>query len=68
MIGPNQQLNGIYTPIYLGNPLIQFFNNGDFGSIDPADDITNSLSAKLIDFLPCLKAGFCLRNSLTLLF
>jgi len=68
MIAQNQALRGSYTPIYLGNPLIQFFNNGDFGSIDPADDITNMLSAKLMDFLPCLKSGFCLRNSLTLMF
>jgi hypothetical protein len=68
MIAQNQALTGSYTPIYLGNPLIQFFNNGDFGSIDPADDITNLFSAKLMDFLPCLKSGFCLRNSLTLLF
>ena len=68
MIAQNQALRGTYTPIYLGNPLIQFFNNGDFGSIDPSDDITNLFSAKLMDFLPCLKSGFCLRNSLMLLF
>jgi len=68
MIAQNQVLRGTYTPIYLGNPLIQFFNNGNFGSIDPADDITNLFSTKLMDFLPCLKSGFCLVNSIILLF
>ena len=68
MLHPNQILNGAYTPVYLGNPLFQFFmNTNKFGSIDPVDDITNLYSAKLMDFLPCVKAGFLLRNSLTLL-
>jgi hypothetical protein len=69
MIDPNQALLGTYAPIYLGNSLCQFFMNTDkFGSIDPIDSITNMFSAKLLDFLPCVKAGFLLRNSITLLF
>ena len=39
-----------------------------FGSIDPVDDITNTYSSKLMDFLPCVKAGFLLYRSLTSLF
>lgn len=69
MIDPNRLLTGTYAPIYLGNSLCQFFTNTDkFGSIDPIDSITNMFSAKLLDFLPCVKAGFLLRNSITLLF
>jgi len=62
-------LKGIYVPVYLGDSLCQFFNNTDkFGSIDPIDNITNIYSSKLMDFLPCVKAGFLSRNSVIILF
>lgn len=68
MIDPNTKLTGSYNAVYLGDSLCQFFSNTNkFGSVDPIDDITNMFSAKLIDFLPCLKDGFVLRNSLILL-
>jgi hypothetical protein len=62
-------LTGAYAPIYLGEPLFKFFNNTNkFGSIDPIDRETNMFSTKLMDFLPCVKAGFASYNSITLLF
>lgn len=69
MIDANKSLTGIYGPIYVGNSLYQFISNTDkFGPIDPVDHITNMYSAKLMDFLPYVKEGFMLRNSLILLF
>jgi len=69
MIDPNYNLNGVYSPIYLGEHLFKFINSVDkFGSIDPTDDLTNLCSAKLIDLLPFLKSGICLQNSLFMLF
>lgn len=68
MLNPNQELNCTYTPVYLGDCLCKLFTNTDkFGSVDPIDNITNIFSTKLMDFLPCVKAGFVLRNSLTML-
>jgi len=68
MIGPDHKLSGMFSPIYLGEPLYNFFNSTDkFGSIDPKDYLTNKYSAKLMELLPCVRSGIALTNSLTLL-
>lgn len=70
MLTPNN-LMGLYSPVYLGDVLKYFVNTKpeNFGSLKPIDAITTgNPGAALMDSLPLLKQGYCLRNSITQLF
>lgn len=58
-----QDFSGTYAPVYLGEALITFFNQGDFGPADP----TSNSSRKLMDSLPLVKGGYTLRVTITML-
>jgi hypothetical protein len=64
------QLNGVFSPIYACDVLQTFFSYTDkFGTIEPIDEsICYNNIPKLMDFLPCVRRGFILRNTLTMLF
>ena len=56
--------SGVYTPVYVGDALRTFFNEANFGPVDPA---TGSRTL-LVDNLPLAKTGYLLRNTITMLF
>ncbi len=61
-----ESFSGTYTPVFAADALIKFFNMSPekFGSIRPAQ----SAKERLMDYLPCLKSGYFLKNSATMLF
>lgn len=56
---------GTYIPAYAGEALKYFFNNGDFGPLDPENAKS---SEKLMQKLPFVQKGYLLRNTTTMLF
>lgn len=56
---------GTYIPAYAGEALRYFYNQGDFGPLDPSQPES---SKKLMDSLPFVKKGYLLRNAVTMLF
>jgi hypothetical protein len=65
-----ESLKGTYSPIYAGTVLRTFFEaSTGFGPLDPEQWKTTGLMDSLVmDKLPCVKQGFMLRNTLTMLF
>ena len=59
---------GTYTPVYAGDALVEFFSRDPkrFGSVDVAGG-TNT-GGNIMDQLPLAKAGYLLRNTITMLF
>lgn len=63
---PPESFKGIYTPVFAGAALQEFFNSapGNFGFASPAAQSGTAL----MDLLPNARQGYLLRNTSTLLF
>jgi hypothetical protein len=61
-----EDFRGTYTPVFGGDALRDFLQNGaaNFGHVDPDD----GASQALMDFLPMAKEGYFLRNTITMMF
>lgn len=65
--------SGVYTPVYAGEALKQFFtgNPNGFGHFSPRAAVAgdqNALNNALMNNLPYVQQGFLLRNTCTMLF
>lgn len=58
-----ENLQGRYSPVYLGEALQYFINEGQFGYLDPISETEN-----LMDLLPLIKEGYASKISLMMLF
>lgn len=54
----------VYAPVYVGDALKVFFNEGGFGPLEPGTEART----RLIDSLSLVKEGYMLRNTITMLF
>jgi hypothetical protein len=66
-----ESFSGVYTPVYAGEALRDFFtaNPAGFGSLSPVEaERTQQGGAALMNSLPMVREGYFLRNTSTMLF
>jgi hypothetical protein len=64
-----KSFKSVFTPVLMGNAMRKYVNDANFGPLYPASGgPTRSDNSRLIDYLPLVKSGICLRTTLQLLF